>query len=108
MIFRHVVTLYPVTITQSTIGGIGQTIGTGTNYTAFVQIRSESIDLINQTGTARTAATIYIQGNCPAKPLDRITYDGKTYEVVGAMPQRSPTTIDHTKIMAIELDQTSL
>lgn len=108
MIFRHTITLYPVTLGQSEIGGINQAIGTGANYSAFVQVRSESLDVINQTGSARTMAVIYVRGNCPAKPLDRITYAGKTYEVTGAIPQRSPSEIDHTKIMALELDQTSL
>lgn len=108
MIFRHVITLHPVSLTQSELGGITQAIGIGTTYSAFVQIRNESLSVINQTGTARTGATIYVRGDCPAKPLDRITYAGKTYEVTGAMPQRTPSEIHHTKIMAVELDQTSL
>lgn len=108
MIFRHTITLYPVTLGQSEIGGINQAIGTGTTYSAFVQVRSESIAVINQTGSARTMAVIYVRGECPAKPLDRITFSGKTYEVTGAISQRSPSEIDHTKIMAMELDQTTL
>lgn len=108
MIFRHTITLYPVTLNQSEIGGITPGFAAGMNYSAFVQVRSESLDIINQTGSARTMATIYVQGICPAKPLDRITFDGKTYEVTGAIPQRSPTSIHHTKIMTLELDQTSL
>lgn len=108
MIFRHVITLHPVSLTQSELGGITQAIGTGTTYSAFVQVRNESLAVINQAGTARTGATIYVLGDCPAKPLDRITYAGKTYEVTGAMPQRTPSTVHHTKIMAVELDQMSL
>lgn len=108
MIFRHTITLYPVTLGQSAIGGLNQAFGAGTSYSAFVQIRNESLDVINQTGSARTMAVIYVRGSCPAKPLDRIGYAGKTYEVTGAIPQRSPSEINHTKIMAFELDQTSL
>lgn len=108
MIFRHTITLFPVTLNQSEIGGITQAFGPTATYSAFVQVRSESLDIINQTGSARTMATIYVLGDCPAKPLDRITYAGKTYEVTGAIPQRSPTAIHHTKIMALELDQTGL
>ena len=92
----------------SEIGGITQGFAAGTNYSAFVQVRSESLDIINQTGSARTMATIYVQGICPAKPLDRIVFDGTTYEVNAAMPQRLPSGVHHTKIMAVELDQTGL
>ena len=108
MIFRHVITLLPVTLNQSEIGGITQAFGPAESYSAFVQVKSESLDIINQTGSARTMATIYVLGDCPAKPLDRITFEGKTYEVTGAIPQRSPSAIHHTKIMALELDQTGL
>jgi hypothetical protein len=107
MIFRHVVTLYSTTQNESPLGGLTFDPGNeGVAYQAFVQVRSESLDVINQTGSAATMATIYVLGSCPAKPLDRITYDGKTWEVTGAIPQRTPTAVHHTKIMARELDQT--
>lgn len=108
MIFPHTITLYPTTLVTSPNGAVKPDTSTnGTNYFAFVQVRSDMIDIINQTAGARTGATIYVQGDCPAKQLDRVTFGNKTYEVMGAMPQRNLQTIHHTKIMAIELDQTT-
>lgn len=109
MIAPHTITLYPIVLGQSELSGISKLVSpNGTNYQAFVQIRTESRDIINDTAGVRTMAVIYVNGSCPAKPLDRITFDGKTYEVNAAMPQRSPTGVHHTKIMAVELDQTGL
>jgi hypothetical protein len=108
MIFPHSITLFSTTLEQSPNGGLKPNVGTnGTSYSAFVQVKSDMVDIINQTAGARTGATIYVRGDCPAKQLDRITFGTKTYEVMGAMPQRSPREIHHTKIMALELDQTT-
>jgi hypothetical protein len=105
MIFRHTVTLYPVTISESSLGGMNQSFAAnGTTYASFVQVRNESLAIINESGGVRTGVVCYVLGDCPAKPLDRITYANKTYEVTGSMPQRSPDSIHHTKIMMIELD----
>jgi hypothetical protein len=109
VIFRHIVTLYPLTMSESSLGGIQKAYAaTGANFAAFVQHRTESRDIINDTAGARSMTVIYVQGNCPAKPLDRMTFDGKTYEVTGAVYARSPQLIHHTKIMTVELDQTGL
>jgi hypothetical protein len=106
MIFRHIVTVYPVTLGESVLGGITQDhAAVGTTYRAFVQLRNESLDIINQTGGVRTGAVVYVLGSCIAKPLDRLVYAGKTYEITAAMPQRTPDTIQHTKLMVVELDQ---
>ena len=92
-------------IGQSTYGGINQYhAANGTTYAAFVQTRNESRDIINQTGGVRTGIVAYISGTCPAKPLDRLIYDGKTYEITGAMPARTPTATHHTKLICLELD----
>ena len=108
MIFPHTVTLYATTLVSSPNGAVKpETSTNGTNYSAFVQVRTDMIDIINQTAGARTGATIYVRGDCPAKQLDRVTFGTKTYEVMGAMPQRSLREVHHTKILAIELDQTT-
>lgn len=104
MIFKHSVTLVPVTFGQSSIGAITQTYATGSTYSAFVQTRSESPGEINFTAGVRTGIVVYVLGECPAKPIDRLTYDGTTYEVRGAMPIRTPDGTHHVKITAVELD----
>jgi hypothetical protein len=106
MIFPHIITLFPNVLGQSQFGGITQTISTnGQAYAAFFQNRIETMDVINQAAGNRTGATIYVRGDCPAKTMDRISYNGRTWEVMSVMPQRNLAEIHHTKIVVIELDQ---
>lgn len=107
MIFRHTITLYAAAITESEFGGLQSAFpATGTTFSAFVQHRTENRDIINDTAGSRATTVIYVLGTCPAKPLDRITFDGKTYEVEGATLARSPDAVHHTKVLCYELDQT--
>jgi hypothetical protein len=108
MIFPHTVTLLPAVETQSPLGGLQYDYpGPGTSYSAFVQTRTETRAEVLNTAGSREATVIYILGTCPAKELDRILYAGKTYEVMGVIPARSLTDTHHTKIMTLQLDQTT-
>lgn len=108
MTFPHTITLRPVTLSQSEFGGITQDFqGDGTSYAAYFQARTDMLAIINQTGGARSGAVIYVRGECPAKQLDRIDFSGKTYEVMGAVIMRTPSRVHHTKVMVVELDQTT-
>ena len=106
MIFPHTVTLISAVKTESSLGGLGYTWpGPGVAYRAFVQTRSESRAEILNTGGSREMTVIYVMGECPAKQLDRIIYDGLTYEVTGVIPARSLSGVHHTKIMTQQLEQ---
>jgi hypothetical protein len=108
MIFPHTVTLLPAVETQSPLGGLQYDYpGPGTSYSAFVQTRTETRAEVLNTAGSREATVIYILGTCQAKELDRILYAGKTYEVMGVIPARSLTDTHHTKIMTLQLDQTT-
>ena len=52
-------------------------------------------------------AVIYVYGDCPAKPLDRITCGSTTFEITGVIPARSIMGVHHTKIMTQQLEQTA-
>lgn len=106
MMFPHTVTLLSRKRVQGDFGGIQfEFPGPGVPLAAFVQHRTEAPAEINQTGGVRTGVVIYVRGDAGAVPLDRVVYDGKTYEVVAALPQRNTTFIHHTKLQVIELDQ---
>jgi hypothetical protein len=108
MIFPHTVTLLPAVETQSPLGGLQYDYsGPGTSYSAFVQTRTETRAEVLNTAGSREATVIYVLGTCPAKELDRMLYAGKTYEVMGVIPARSLTDTHHTKIMTLQLDQTT-
>jgi len=107
MIFPHTVNLLSAVKTESPLGGLGYTWpGPPVAYRAFVQTRTETRADILSTAGSREMTVIYIQGQCPAKQLDRITFSGTTFEVTGIIPARSPVGTHHTKIMTQQLEQT--
>jgi 3-deoxy-D-arabino-heptulosonate 7-phosphate (DAHP) synthase len=108
MIFPHIVNLISAVETQSALGGLKYTYTTsGTSYAAFVQTRTETRAEVLNTAGSREATVIYIRGSCPAKELDRVEYASKTYEVTGVVPARSMTDTHHTKLLTLQLDQTT-
>jgi hypothetical protein len=107
MIFPHTVKLIRAMPTESDLGGLGYSWpGPGSSYAAFVQTRTESRAEILETAGAREMTVIYVQGVCPAKPLDRIVFEGVTYEITGSVPARSLAGVHHTKLMAQTLELT--
>lgn len=106
MTFPHSIELLPKSAVTSNFSGFGYSYPTtGTSYRAYVQDRSESLQVINNTGGISSGTVIYADPACPAQPLDRFNFDSRQYEITGVMQMRTPRGVNHLKIMAVELSQ---
>lgn len=108
MTFPHIVEFYPSTetVSTSTLGGINRTFAsTGQRVAAFVQFRSDSYAIINDTQNNNTLASIYINGSFPAKPYDRIKYNAAWYEVTGTVPGVGIRGVQYTRLNTSQNNQ---
>ena len=108
MVFPHIVEFYPSTetVSTSTLGGINRTFPiTGQRVAAFVQFKSDSYAIINDTQGNNTLASIYVDGLFPAKPYDRIKYNSVWYEVTGTVPGVGVRGVQYTKINTSQNNQ---
>ena len=96
----HIIAYYSATETvSSSLGGINRTYpATGTSMSAFVQFRSDSIGIVNQTEGNNVSAAVYIAGLFPAKAYDRIKYNNAWYEVTAVVPGNGPRGTQYTRL----------
>jgi cytolysin (calcineurin-like family phosphatase) len=108
MVFPHIVEFYPSTetVSTSTLGGISRTFSnTGQRVAAFVQFKSDSYAIINDTQGNNILASIYVDGVFPAKPYDRIKYKSVWYEVTGTVPGLGVRGVHYTKLNTSQNNQ---
>jgi phytoene dehydrogenase-like protein len=108
MTFPHIIEFYTSTetVSTSTLGGISRTFpNTGQRVVAFVQFKSDSYAIINDTQGNNTMASIYVDGVFPAKPYDRIKYNSVWYEVTGTVPGVGIRGVQYTKINTSQNNQ---
>ncbi len=106
MILPHSIELLPKSAVTSNIAGFGYSYpATGDSYRAYVQNRSESLQVINNTGGVSTGVVVYADSACPAVTYDRFNFNGNQFEITGVMPQYTPRGNHHLRIMAVELSQ---
>lgn len=106
MTFPHTIEILPRTLTTSAMGGTSYTYAaSGQFYRAFVQYRSETMQIINETGGVQTGVVIYTQATATAQNYDRIRFENRLYEIVGVMPMHGQRGLHHLKINVVELSQ---
>jgi hypothetical protein len=103
----HVINYFAATETVSaTLGGINRTYpATGVAMSAFVQFRTDSIAIVNQTEGNNVMALIYVNGLFAAKAYDRINYNGVWYEVMAVVPGNGPRGTQYTRLSVGENEQ---
>ena len=107
MTFPHTIEILAKSPATSALGGTSYGhAATGQKYQAYIQHRTESLQMINETGGVMSNVVIYAEPACVVSNYDRITFDGKTFEVIGVMPMYTPSGLHHIKITAVELSQT--
>ena len=96
----HVITYYSAIETVSpTLGGISRTYpASGISIAAFVQFRSDSVAIVNQSEGNNVMAAIYVNGLIAAKAYDRINYNGIWYEVMAVVPGNGPRGTMYTRL----------
>lgn len=108
MVFPHIVEFYPSTetVSTSTLGGISRTFSSvGQRVAAFVQFKSDSYAITNDTQDNNTLASIYVDGMFPAKPYDRIKYNSVWYEVTGTVPGLGVRGVQYTRLNTSQNNQ---
>ncbi len=108
MILPHTIELLGKTAVTSNYSGVSFTYpatGSGTSYRAYMQPRTGSPAVINETMGARDNWVCYVDPSCPAEIYDRFIFDGETYEVTDRGKQYSPRNGHHVKLMAVRLSQ---
>jgi len=107
MLTPHVINYYTATETVSgTLGGINRTYpATGVAMSAFVQFRTDSIAIVNQTEGNNVVVSIYVNGLFAAKAYDRINYNGVWYEVMAVVLGNGPRGTQYTRLSVGENKQ---
>jgi hypothetical protein len=84
---------------STTLGGINRTYpATGVAMSAFVQFRSDSVAIVNQSEGNNVMAAIYFNGLIAAKAYDRINYNGVWFEVMAVVPGNGPRGTMYTRL----------
>lgn len=97
----HTIELYRSTETVSSgLGGINRTFpATGVSLRAYVQYKSDSYAILNQTEGNNTSIAVYIPNAVSVKDYDRVKYNGLWFEVRSILFGNGPRGVQYTKLI---------
>lgn len=97
----HTIELYRSTETVSSdLGGINRTFpATGISLKAFVQYKTDTYAVINQTEGNNTSIAVYLASAISVKDYDRVKYNGLWFEVRSILFGSGPRGVQYTKLI---------